>query len=315
MTGPTTELIPERELAQLRHDLQERLEREDQDPAHRASANGLKQLFNSIAPTSQTLSARPGSLQLRTGVDRMTARQVSHISQALSQAVAALTREIPEASPMSQLTQSDYRRAPIFVEAHGGNLLVFQPDERDHVGTLDANLETPASRALARLTDLLPESRQDAEGSVVRAAVAAGPRDRYALSRIAGAASQVAGVSLTWGDDDGTSHGELSKAQAEELKHVLREVNVVEKRRTVRGLLDGTRVGRRRFWIQQEDGTEIGGIVEEEAMTDVLALINREVVADVLEVRAAERSGKEARPIFRLLGLKLLEEPPLPSGV
>ncbi|UIJ35320.1 hypothetical protein [Allobranchiibius sp. GilTou73] len=295
------------DLSSLRADVVSALSLPPMDFLGELSASSLRAMFNRIAPAELRIGGS-AVLRVRLGSRQPLSREISQVTDAFSAAVASIGHEIRrqatgQSESVRPINASDYRKTPVFVQASGGNLIVMRPDPPELLEPLAQNTPSTSERAISRLANLLPESRDLDEHLVVRNAVGAARADRYALDRIAKVARITGGVAVEWETSSERAEGFVSVGQANELVKVLSEVELTKEVIEVHGHLDGARVKRRAFWLERQNADDIDGVVDEDVMPAVLANLDSDVTARILRTISKTKSGKASRPSHRLIGL------------
>jgi hypothetical protein len=244
----------------------------------------------------------------------LDARAYGAITTALQKSTATIAKGLlyPAAAGVRQ-TRVDIARAPLIpMGSFGSSLLFTFPDptvnDRDQQAWAVDTDYTLTEAAVKELVNVMPSNFDD------RAAIDVLPSQaksiRNAMKTLADAIKSTGGIHLTLDLPklDGRVESVLSGDQARSVETALsgRENRVTEE--TVVATLDGVRTQRRIFYLVKDDGTEIHGSVGLELMPQIREHLGQNVAARLQRLVIEDASGRETRPVFRLLSLSVDEE-------
>lgn len=245
-----------------------------------------------------TVSA-PVAGALATQIQDATARLVK----------VALNRD---ASP-ARVYPADRDRAGLIQRLVFGNEITFAFSPTPSVeGGLDLGVRdvTRSELAARKLVSSLPSGPQDVDA--LDAILGASTAVRLAVRDLVEATTQTGaavGMELTGVESDPGEMADLSglltRQQAEELKTVFDEIRELKETLTITGRLDGERIRRRIFYLEQDDGTEISGAIDEDQVYNVRNNLDRRVEVTLHVTQTVSKAGQRGRKHYRLTDLQI----------
>lgn len=246
------------------------------------------------------------------GTGDLQAAVAAAVSESVQKAIALIVRGMRNPSKeVRQLYAGDIAKASLTQRGQVGHQMVFEVQRR-RAAEGEFGIEDQASmieRALSELVEVLPENPQD--DRALDAIIGQRVPVRLAVGQLVAAATRARGLDLTLtipGHDPVASV--LSADQAVVLKDSLAETDVERRVTRLFGRLDGVRTKRRIFYLEDADGKEITGAIDEGRMRDVHDALDQLVQITVEVSRTRTKGGRVGKDHFRLIDLTVHEELP-----
>jgi hypothetical protein len=238
------------------------------------------------------------------------AAKAGEMLERLQRAVARVAKaRRTHALEVKRILKADVEAARLNVVAAGPGSLTVELRPHLHTPSADEQEEeiplgtsTWAEQAMIELIRVLPESRDDE--AAVDSIPAADPVLRRAINDLVTGKGGQLDVDFALERPDGAQlFGQLSRAQAAELR---KSLDISTEERTIeirRGRLDGLRTKRRLFYLEVPGGAEIHGLVDEDLLTVVRDNLDRVVNVRLEVLNQRSRSGRATQKRYRLIGV------------
>lgn len=251
-------------------------------------------------------------LQVRVpGVRELPATMGAAIAAGVQHATARIAKHLANnrATGIRRLA-ADAERFMLVQRGQVGNLVVFGFNGHEFESNSDL-LEYADDPSLAitkwselaalQLVETLPQSDTDDES--LDAAAAAAPTVRYALRDLTQAAFATKGMGLELRFEGRVVNSVLTLDQAATLQESLDEKQDLEEVIFITGRLDGVRTRRRLFYLELDNGSEMHGLVEEDQVPTVIALLGKRITATIISTQPLSRGGRPGHKRYRLTHL------------
>lgn len=267
--------------------------------------------FNRLAPPDLALPVGGlVALEVSSHVGtRLAAHEQGRLEESVARAIAFVGAAIahPE-SDVGRLSAQAMRQSLVYTRPTPRGAIAFFPDRQPSLPGFTS--ETIAERAMTRLANMLPGSSDDRE--VGQRLLAMRQPERRAVSEVARAAGETAGLSFLLLGQDEVVHSIVTSTQANDIEDLLKDSETVTtKMRPAIGRLDGMRFSRQTFFLQLEDGTDRQGLVDVDLIPKVKGLLDQRVRATLERVVVRRGDGSSGRATYRLIDV----EPAPDSGL
>lgn len=257
--------------------------------------------FNRLAPHDLALPLE-GAVVLEVSShsgSRLAAHEQGRLEESVARAIAFMGAAIahPDAE-VARLGAQTLREGLVYTRPTPTGALVFVSSRQPSLPGFDN--ETISERAMTRLANILPGTPDDRE--VSQRLIALRQPERRAVSEVARAAQQIAGLSFLLLGREEIVRSTLTSVQAKNIDDLLMD-SVTETTRMppVFGRLDGMRFSRQAFFLQLENGQDRQGLVDVDLIPKVKGLLDRRVQATLERLVARRGDGSSGRPTYRLI--------------
>ena len=247
-------------------------------------------------------------------VGAVDAQAFGAITTALQRSTATIAKGLLHpGSDSVRRTKADIERAPLVPLGSFGNSLLFSFPEptitdRDQQSWAMDTDYTLTEAAVRELVNVMPKNLEDRASIDVLPGQAKAVRS--AMKTLSDAIATSGGIRLTLDlpKVDGHVESVLSGDQARSVSKALSGKRDRVAEETVTATLDGVRTQRRIFYLVRDDGTELHGPVGPELMPQIREHMGKRVTARLERIVVEDDSGRQTRPVFRLLSLSIDQE-------
>lgn len=264
--------------------------------------------FNRLAPRDLALPFE-GLVALEVSTHargRLAAHEQGRLEESVARAIAFVGAAIahPEAD-VGRLGAQSLRQSLVYTRPTPSGAIAFIPDRQPSLPGLTN--ETIPERAMTRLANILPGSADDHE--VGQRLIALRQPERRAVSEVARAAGQTAGLTFLLLGQDEVVHSTVTSSQADDIVDLLKDSETVTTRmRPVVGRLDGMRFSRQTFFLQLENGPDRQGLVDVHLIPKVKGLLDQRVRATLERLVVRRGDGTTGRATYRMIEIEAAPE-------
>jgi len=265
------------------------------------TTGSLVACFNRLAPRDLALPVA-GLVALEVSTHsggRLAAHEHGRLEQSVARAIAFVGAAIAHPdSHVGRLGAQSFRQSLVYTRPTPTGAIAFLPERQESLpGFSD---ETIAERAMARLANILPGSPDDL--GVSERLIALRQPERRAVSEVARAAGETAGLSFLLLGQDEVVHSTVTSTQADDIEDLLKDAQTETTRMPpVFGRLDGMRFSRQTVFLQLEHGPDRQGLVDVDLIAKVKGLLDQRVQATLERVVVRRGDGSTGRASYRIV--------------